>query len=122
MIVISNFREAIEKEQARLRYQKLQAEGKTDEARADLARLAIIRKQREESAKKKEEEKQGIILTFFFCHASSSSGVNCMHYFASLCMTQPGIEPRYIKRAFYDGATNAVICVFFVCHVCYFPA
>lgn len=51
-------REAIEKEQARLRYQKLQAEGKTDEARADLARLAIIRKQREESAKKKEEEKQ----------------------------------------------------------------
>eukprot|EP00794_Sanderia_malayensis_P009286 gene9286-10266_t len=51
-------REAIEKEQARLRYQKLQAEGKTDEARADLARLAIVKKQREEAAKKKEEEKK----------------------------------------------------------------
>lgn len=34
--------------------------GKTDEARADLARLAIIRKQREDAAKRKEEEKLGI--------------------------------------------------------------
>lgn len=50
-------REAIEKEQARQRYEKLHAEGKTDEARADLARLAIIRKQREEAAKKKQQEK-----------------------------------------------------------------
>ena len=33
--------------------------GKTDEARADMARLAIIRKQREEAAKKKEEERLG---------------------------------------------------------------
>ena len=53
----------MEKEQARLRYQKLQAEGKTDEARADLARLAIIRKQREEAAKKKEQEKLGIVIS-----------------------------------------------------------
>lgn len=51
-------REAIEKEQARQRYEKLHAEGKTDEARADLARLAIIRKQREEAAKKKQLEKE----------------------------------------------------------------
>jgi len=51
-------REAIEKEQARQRYEKLHAEGKTDEARADLARLAIIRKQREEAAKKKQMEKE----------------------------------------------------------------
>ena len=33
--------------------------GKTDEARADLARLAIIRKQREDAAKKRDEEKKG---------------------------------------------------------------
>ena len=52
-------REAIEKEQARQRYEKLHAEGKTDEARADLARLAIIRKQREEAAQKKLKEQQG---------------------------------------------------------------
>jgi len=51
-------REAIEKEQARQRYEKLHAEGKTDEARADLARLAIIKKQREEAAKKKDQEKK----------------------------------------------------------------
>jgi len=36
-------REEIEKERARANYQRLHAQGKTDEARADLARLAIIR-------------------------------------------------------------------------------
>ena len=55
-----DFREALEREQAKLRYQKLQAEGKTEEARSDLARLAIIRKQREEAAKKKALEKSGM--------------------------------------------------------------
>ena len=38
-------------------------EGKTDEARADLARLALIRKQREEAAKKREEERKGNLLS-----------------------------------------------------------
>lgn len=38
---------------------KLHLAGKTDQAKADLARLAIIRKQREEAARKKEEEKKG---------------------------------------------------------------
>lgn len=38
---------------------KMHLAGKTDQAKADLARLAIIRKQREEAAKKKEEEKKG---------------------------------------------------------------
>lgn len=52
-------REAIEKEKARQHYQKLHSQGKTAEAQADLARLAIIRKQREEAAKKREEEKKG---------------------------------------------------------------
>jgi len=49
-------REEIEKQRAKARYQKLHAEGKTDEARADLARLAIIRKQREEAAAKRAAE------------------------------------------------------------------
>lgn len=40
---------------------KLHMAGKTDQAKADLARLSIIRKQREEAAKKKEEEKKGKI-------------------------------------------------------------
>lgn len=51
-------REELEKQRAYQHYQKLHAEGKTDEARSDLARLAIIRQQREEAAKKREEEKK----------------------------------------------------------------
>lgn len=51
-------REEIAKQEAARRYQKLHAEGKTDEARADLARLAIVRKQREEAARQREEEKK----------------------------------------------------------------
>ncbi|CAG0915796.1 unnamed protein product [Notodromas monacha] len=51
-------REELQKQRAKAHYQKLHLEGKTEEARADLARLAIIRKQREEAAKKKEEERK----------------------------------------------------------------
>nr|CAB3264719.1 28 kDa heat- and acid-stable phosphoprotein-like [Phallusia mammillata] len=51
-------KEEIAKQESARRYQQLHAEGKTDEAKADLARLAIIRKQREESARKREEEKK----------------------------------------------------------------
>jgi len=49
-------REELEKQEARRRYQQMHLAGKTDEAQADLARLAIIRKQREEAAKKRQEE------------------------------------------------------------------
>jgi len=56
-------REEVERQRKKLHYQKLQAEGKTDEARADLARLAIIKQQRAEAAKKREDEKKG---WFFF--------------------------------------------------------
>lgn len=38
---------------------KLHLEGKTEQARADLARLAIIKKQREEAAKKRDELRKG---------------------------------------------------------------
>ncbi|VVC42091.1 Hypothetical protein CINCED_3A014105 [Cinara cedri] len=51
-------KEELEREKKKLHYQKLQAEGKTEEARADLARLAIIKQQRAEAAKKREEEKK----------------------------------------------------------------
>lgn len=55
-------REEIEKQRAQAHYQKLHAEGKTDQARADLARLAIIKQQREEAQKRREEEKKGMLL------------------------------------------------------------
>ncbi|XP_061667048.1 pdgfa associated protein 1a isoform X3 [Syngnathoides biaculeatus] len=48
-------REEIEKQKSKERYMKLHLEGKTEQARADLARLAIIKKQREEAAKKRDE-------------------------------------------------------------------
>ncbi|XP_072931981.1 28 kDa heat- and acid-stable phosphoprotein [Epargyreus clarus] len=51
-------REEIERQRAAAAYQKAHAEGKTDQARADLARLAIIRQQREEAAKRREMEKK----------------------------------------------------------------
>jgi len=50
-------REEIEKQRARENYARLHAEGKTEQARADLARLALIRRQREEAAAKKAAEK-----------------------------------------------------------------
>uniref|UniRef100_A0A8C1CXZ5 Pdgfa associated protein 1a n=1 Tax=Cyprinus carpio carpio TaxID=630221 RepID=A0A8C1CXZ5_CYPCA len=52
-------REEIEKQKAKERYMKLHLEGKTDQARADLARLAIIKKQREDAARKRDELRKG---------------------------------------------------------------
>ncbi len=46
------------KERARHYYKKLHAQGKTDEAQRNLARLALIREEREEAAEKWEQEKQ----------------------------------------------------------------
>ncbi|CAG2059752.1 unnamed protein product [Timema podura] len=51
-------REEVERQRAQANYQRLHAEGKTEEARADLARLAIIKQQREEAAKQREQEKK----------------------------------------------------------------
>lgn len=51
-------REQLEKQRAHVNYQKLHAAGKTDEARSDLARLAVIRQQREEAAKQREDERK----------------------------------------------------------------
>ncbi|XP_055802794.1 uncharacterized protein LOC129871998 [Solanum dulcamara] len=50
-------REEIEKQQAHERYMRLQEQGKTDQAKKDLERLALIRQQRADAAKKREEEK-----------------------------------------------------------------
>ncbi|CAN4084130.1 unnamed protein product [Withania somnifera] len=50
-------REEIEKQQAHERYMRLQEQGKTEQARKDLERLALIRQQRADAAKKREEEK-----------------------------------------------------------------
>jgi hypothetical protein len=49
-------REALEAAAAKERYWKLQEAGKTDQAKADLARLSIIRKEREEKAKQRQAE------------------------------------------------------------------
>jgi hypothetical protein len=54
-------REAKEKKDAQARYWKLHMEGKTDQAKSDLARLAAIRKKREEAAAAKKAEAEGNI-------------------------------------------------------------
>ncbi|KAF7840303.1 28 kDa heat- and acid-stable phosphoprotein [Senna tora] len=50
-------REELEKQKAHERYMRLQEQGKTEQARKDLERLALIRQQRADAAKKREEEK-----------------------------------------------------------------
>lgn len=51
-------REAVEAQAAKERYMKLQAEGKTDQAKADLARLKLIREQRAAEAERRQAEKE----------------------------------------------------------------
>ncbi|KAL1891165.1 hypothetical protein Sste5346_007797 [Sporothrix stenoceras] len=51
-------RESLEAQQAKERYRKLHEQGKTDEAKADLARLKIIREKREAEAARKQAEKE----------------------------------------------------------------
>lgn len=51
-------REQIEKQKAQASYMKRHAEGKTDQAKADLARLAIIKQHRAEAAARREQEKK----------------------------------------------------------------
>lgn len=58
-------REEIEKQRAQAHYQKLHAEGKTEQARADLARLAIIKQHRAEAAARRELEKKGNIEHYY---------------------------------------------------------
>ena len=55
------YREELEKQRAAKAYQKLHQAGKTEEARKDLARLALIRQQREEAAKKKAKGKEDVL-------------------------------------------------------------
>uniref|UniRef100_A0A6B2EFT7 Putative phosphoprotein/ coiled-coil protein n=1 Tax=Phlebotomus kandelakii TaxID=1109342 RepID=A0A6B2EFT7_9DIPT len=51
-------KEQIQKQQAKRQYMKLHAEGKTKQAKEDLARLAIIKQHRAEAAARREQEKK----------------------------------------------------------------
>jgi hypothetical protein len=46
----------VEAAQAKARWEKLHAAGKTDQAKADLARLKLIREEREAAAAKRKEQ------------------------------------------------------------------
>ncbi|VAH64003.1 unnamed protein product [Triticum turgidum subsp. durum] len=54
---VAEAEEEIEKQKSHERYMKLQEQGKTEQAKKDLERLALIRQQRADAAKKREEEK-----------------------------------------------------------------
>jgi hypothetical protein len=49
-------REAFQAQQAKERYEKMHAEGKTEQARADLERLALVKERREAEASRKKAE------------------------------------------------------------------
>uniref|UniRef100_A0A7S1B1R2 Casein kinase substrate phosphoprotein PP28 domain-containing protein n=1 Tax=Noctiluca scintillans TaxID=2966 RepID=A0A7S1B1R2_NOCSC len=51
-------REELEKERARRHYEELHRQGKTPEAKADLARLEEVKKRREEAALKRKEDEE----------------------------------------------------------------
>lgn len=57
-------REEIQKQRDVTAYRKKHEAGLTEEAKRDLARLAIIRQQREDAARKKELEGQGNCINF----------------------------------------------------------
>ena len=59
------FREEIERQRDASAYRRLHEAGRTEEARRDLARLAIIKQQREKAARKKEAEREGVYIDFF---------------------------------------------------------
>ena len=87
--------ETAEKEAAARRYEKLQAEGKTDQAIKDLARLEIIRKQREESKKKREAEE------------AAAAAAGCILY-SAVCLfihtrSLPNNQPRNDERGHACG-------------------
>lgn len=52
-------REEIERQAAERRYAKLHAQGKTEQSRVDMARLAEVRARREAAAKRREQEELG---------------------------------------------------------------
>jgi hypothetical protein len=56
---LSCYREQKEKQEAKDRYWKLHVQGKTDQAKADLGRLAKIRAEREEAQAKRKAETEG---------------------------------------------------------------
>jgi hypothetical protein len=56
---VQYYREAKEKKEAQERYWKLHEQGKTDQAKTDLARLAKIRAEREAAAAKRKAETEG---------------------------------------------------------------
>jgi hypothetical protein len=55
----SGCREQKEKQEAKDKYWKLHVQGKTDQAKADLGRLAKIRAEREEAQAKRKAEAEG---------------------------------------------------------------
>jgi hypothetical protein len=60
MILFLTCREQKEKQEAKDKYWKLHLQGKTDQAKADLGRLAKIRAEREEAQAKRKAEAEGM--------------------------------------------------------------
>ncbi|KAF7494938.1 28 kDa heat- and acid-stable phosphoprotein [Sarcoptes scabiei] len=96
-------REQIQKQKAKEHYQKLMAEGKTDQARADLARLELIRKQRAEASKQRELEQQQKMLAKGQSSKSTKSVVSTVIENASERSTAMGKSSKNIPGSRSGG-------------------
>lgn len=55
---------------------KLHLQGKTDQAKADLSRLAQIRKEREEAQAKRKAEAEGMLLLYILFEKLFTNAIN----------------------------------------------
>ena len=91
-------REALEAVAAKERYMRLQAQGKTDEAKADLARLKVIREQRAAEAARKQ-------VTSLFCLIDAA----CANIFARLRRRKRMRKTMLVERRLRQGRLSCVL-------------
>lgn len=102
LITIFLFREAKEKKDAQERYWKLHEQGKTDQAKADMSRLAKIRAEREAAAAKRKAETEGMSCFLTLCHPLFfivASFERLTRSFADSCATAKTAEIETKKKA-----------------------
>lgn len=94
-------REAIEAAAEKQRYQKLQAQGKTDEAKADMARLKIIREQREAEAARRQVRgpSHSDLISFSILDPSLARGVLLLTWWCPQAEKEEKEEQDKTRRA-----------------------
>lgn len=112
-------REELEKQRSQAHYQKLHAEGKTEQAQADLARLAIIKQHRAEAAARREAEKKG---KFIHCLLILGSKINVVFYFFYLQKKKRRVKEPSLSLCRMNFFTNKLFKVYMQhCKIEFYP-